>query len=128
VKVPADKDIAEYLEDLSRGTVGTNIFVRFMPDSPDNCISVTQTAGKPHEVTVDLEYPSVQIRVRNTDSATLFTLINTIITDLHGIANTTIEGRVYNWIGATGSPTFITRDAKDREIWSVNFEIIKPKD
>lgn len=126
--MPADKDIAEKLEDLGRGTVGTDIFVRFMPDQPDNCIVVTQTAGKPRERTVDLVYPGVQIRVRNTDSATLEALIDTITEDLHGTVNETIEGRVYNWIGATGDPSFISRDEKDREIWSVNFEVIKPKD
>ena len=123
--MPADKDIAEYLEDQAHGTVGTDIFVRFMPDSPDNCISVTQTAGRPPMVHPSTqEYPNVQIRVRNTDSATLFTLINNIYDDLHGLANTTIETRVYS-IQALGAPAFVGRDAKDREIWSVNFMTYK---
>ena len=122
--MPADKDIAEHLEDQSHGTVGTNMFVGWMPDSPDICISVTQTGGSAPEPTVDLEYPNVQIRVRHTDAATGWTLINDIYDDLHGVANQTIEGRVYS-IQALAPPGRLGPDAKGRWLYVCNFMTYK---
>lgn len=122
--MPADKDLAEKLEDLGHGTVGTDIFVRWTPDSPDNAITLTQTSGSPPEPTVSLEYPNVQVRVRNLDNATGQALIANIMDDLHAITNETIETRLYS-VQALGSWMYIGQDQKDRYMFSCNFMTFK---
>ena len=126
--MPADKDIAEHIEDAGHGTVATDMFVGFMPDSPDNCVVVTQTGGTPPEVTVDLEYPGVQVRVRNTSQATGKALMNTIYKLLHQVTNTTIEARLYHSILATQSPSYLGKDQKNRALFVCNFKIVKAAD
>jgi len=125
VKVPADADISDYLATQGHGTVGTNIFTGWMPDSPDVAISVMQTAGGPPMVHPStMEYPNVQVLVRHTSYDSGWTLINNIYDDLHGLANTTINTRVYS-IQALAAPVKIAEDAKDRVMFSCNFRIYK---
>ena len=123
--MPADKDLAEHIEDAGHATVGTDMFVGFMPDSPDNCIVLTLTGGMAPEITVDLEYPGVQVRLRNASHGTGKALINTIYSLLHQITNTTIEGRMYHSVLATQGPSYLGKDQKDRAVFVCNFAIIK---
>ena len=123
--MPVDKDIAEYLEDLGHGTVGTDIFVGWMPDSPDNCIVVTATGGQPPEMCVELESPGFQVRVRNTSSSAGWTAANNILDDLHDLTNTTIESRMYHYIKAQQSVNRLGKDGQDRSLFSINFIAFK---
>lgn len=124
--MPVDIDVAEYLQTLGRGTVGTDMFIGFMPDTPDDCIVVRATSGLPPNVIVDLEQPGFQITVRNTDHDAGWLAADTIKTDLHQLTHTTLNGRLYKRIDANGSVTYISRDEKERTLWSVNFIAQKP--
>jgi len=123
--LPADQDLAEWLEDNAYGTVGTDIFVGFMPDAPDACISVAQSGGAPPPPIGPDEHVTVQIRVRNTAYATARTTVNAILKALHQMTNETIETRTYHRIDALGSPAWMGWDEKNRSEWTINFQIIK---
>jgi hypothetical protein len=123
--MPVDKDIAEYLEDQGYGTVGTDIFIGWMPDTPTNAIVVTATQGRPPMVLGDLEMPGFQVRVRNSAYDSGWTVANNILDLLHALTDATIETRNYYRIDAQGSVTALGRDEKDRDLFSVNFIAIK---
>ncbi len=124
--MPVDADIGEYLEDLTRGTVGTDIFIGYMPPTPDDIVVVRATAGRPPHVVADLEQAGFQITVRNADHDTGHALAMTIRDDLHQLTHATIETRSYKRIDAVGSVTLIGRDELERTLWSVNFIAQKP--
>ena len=126
--MPAADDIAEYLEDQSLGTVGTDIFVGQLPDDPDNAICVAQTAGKPPDYLGAQEYAGIQIRVRNTDHDTGYALANNILDLLHGAHSLTLETRPYHRIDAQGSvsgPQIDPNDSEGRVEFTLNFIVFK---
>ena len=123
--MPADADISDYIAAQGHGTVGTNIFTGWLPDQPDVAMSVTQTGGMaPMIAPSTMEYPVVDLVVRHTDYDTGWTLINNIYDDLHGLAGTTINARVYT-IMALAAPGKVGTDAKDRTLFHCTFQIYK---
>lgn len=126
--MPADADIAEYLEDQGYGTVGTDIFAGQMPDYPDSCILVAQTAGRPPDYLGEQEYPGIQIRVRGTDHDTVYAIASNIFDLLHGAHSLTLETRKYHRIDATGSisgPQVDPQDSEARVEFTMNFIVFK---
>ena len=122
------KDIAEYLEDQSVGTVGTNIFVGQMPDAPDECIAVMIYGGTaPDEVTEDMESPGLQVLIRcaKDDFADGLTLAYSVFNALHGVTDTTIESTYYYRISANQSPAQMGVDGNDRPLFVINFTVLK---
>lgn len=123
--MPADADIAEYLEDQSKGTVGTNLFYGNHPDSPDNSICVQQSAGLGLDPVSDFEQVGITILVRNTVYATGRDLANAILKLLHKLTNTTMETRLYHRIDGQGSVAPLGTDEKNRCLFSTSFIVIK---
>ena len=126
--MPTASDIAEYLEDQSQGTVGTDIFVNYTPPSVGNVITVTETPGQPPELAIDMDHPGLQIMVRNAAQATAKTKIETIFGLLHLLTNTVIEGNLYYFIEATGSVMPLGQDDKRRFIYAQNYQIMKDRE
>jgi hypothetical protein len=108
--------------------LGTDVFVGYMPSTPDNVVSVTAYGGSPPITTHDgavMHRPSVQVRVRNSAQSTGWTKINSIYTALHGIANTTLNGSVYLLILANQEPQPMGIDKNGRWEFVQNFSLIK---
>ncbi len=121
------KDIAEYLEDQTIGTVGTDIFAGFMPDDPDNCIAIYQYAGNKPDLGQDLDTPGVQIVIRNSVLATALTKAKTVFDTLHEATwITSMEsGKSYYYIEATGMPMQTASDKKGLHHIIINFMVTK---
>ena len=126
--MPLLEDVAEYLEDATIGTVGTDIFINQMPDGVDNCISLHATRGKPPEIVWDAEFPGLFIRVRNTDPAASNAKANDVMMALHKLTNVTMEITPYYFITADGSPEGLGMDDKKRYIYTVQFSVIKKRE
>jgi hypothetical protein len=133
-------DIATHLQADSVGTIGDTgdwgIYENSMPADPDKCIAVFAYGGGPPDLSWEGEYPSVQVRIRGaphrTDSsterakhATAYDKAYAVMKSLHETTRTTINSTVYYWIAAKHSPTSLGRDAKGRDIYVVNFDVIK---
>jgi len=123
--MPLPSDIAEYLEDEGFGTVGTNIMIGDMPDSPDTCIAVNPGPGSPPDLVWEGEYPSCQIRVRNPTFLNAYSTAYEIMTTLHTLTYQTLEGTLYYYISAKNSPQPLGRDANKRFEFVVNFDVTK---
>ena len=126
-------DIAEYLEDQSIGTVGTNVFVGKMPPTPDLAMALFNYAGQPPDkVADDYETQGLQIKIRGAtltagwDAA--WVKANAIFEALHGLTNATIETKAYHYIFATGSPAQMGFDELERPLFVINFMVIKAFD
>lgn len=119
-------EIAAYLATQSVGTVGTNIFIGIIPDSPDNCVALFEYGGSaPDLVGTYVERPNLQVRVRNTSYSTGRAKCASVITALHTLGETTLSGTRYLWVAAKQSPISLGVDAKERYEWSINFQVVK---
>lgn len=110
-------------------TIGTNLHVGIMPDAsddiPNDCVAVFDTGGPQPQLTLkkgeNYYYPSVQIRVRNTDYRTGWALIQDVLTTLHGVGPQTVGGTLYTVIRAASNPAFLEWDENNRCIFICNF-------
>lgn len=119
-------DIALYLQQKGIGIIGTDIFKGQLPASPDNAIALFEYAGEPQDLTdANLEYPSLQVMVRNKNYAAGRQKIEQVRNTLHGLAETTINNVRYLLIQAKQSPEVLPRDENGRAIFVCNFRIIK---
>lgn len=123
------EDIAQYIDDNSLGTwadTGGTIFTSFQPASPDNCITILDTAGtEPNEIS-GLHFPTFQVIVRNTDYQTGRALFESIKTLLHSTKNMTIGNTYFYYIlliteGGHIGDDGNGRDEIGRDEWSCNF-------
>ena len=121
-----EKVLADYLESQGLGTVGTDIFIERLPESPDRAIAVLRYSGRAPITVLSsrivIEQPSVQVLVRTTsfaESANTIYQIRDLLTSIH---NTNLENLYILGILALGSPAVLERDTKNRVIMFCNFD------
>ncbi len=126
---PASEDIKDIIEaESSLGLVfATDLFTGKEPTSPANCVTIFDTPGASQDNTLgnDSTYqrPAVQIRVRNTDYATGWGVINDIRDLLHGKGPETWNGTLYSSIVCSSEPALLDWDTNNRARFFVNLEI-----
>lgn len=122
------EDIKDMLVADSLGlTFADNLFIGREPTVPKNCVTIFDTPGFPPQLTLkqgeDYFYPSIQIRVRNTDYRTGWNLIKDIMTSLHGRANETWNETLYTVIYCSSGPALLDWDENNRARFIVNFNL-----
>lgn len=123
-------DIGAYLVTHSFGTLGTNMFIGDMPETPDVCIALFEYAGEPPEDTHDgqgVDNPGLQVRVRGTSYSTARATISSIQDHLHTLRNTTLTATKYLFIRAVQSPFSLGRDSSKRIDLVQNFIVTKAR-
>lgn len=121
-------DVAAYLATQGLGTVGTNIFAGFLPDSPNTCIAVSQRGGYAPIQPQSIERPALHVLIRGADHTTAETLANSVYTTLHRAWELTLGGRRYLYFRALTSPTFLYCDWSTdppNYIFSIDFIVTK---
>lgn len=119
------RDIAQLLQVGGVGTLGVDIFLGQLPASPDNVAAVYEYAGEPPELHSNIEFPSVQVLVRDRTYSAGRQRIGQVLTTLHGFHETVVSGKRYLLIKANQSPAFLERDDNNRVIFVINFTIFK---
>jgi hypothetical protein len=101
--------------DFLPGTIGSS--------SQAKMIAVTATGGYPQMSAEDLTYPTFQVRVR--DSATASTgleaKMTAVVTALNLTGGLTINSRKYLDFRLEGEPFFLGRDENQRPLMAANF-------
>lgn len=121
--------IGVYLEDQGVGTIATDIFLDFMPDEPDELVSIITTTGMSPEHTMGgttaLRRPTFQVLVRNTpDGEGHATAKRTaeLIYRLLDKPELTVASVTFLGISPVDEPNLIGHDENHRPIYSINFE------
>lgn len=125
-------DIATYLDSqLASLTLGTNLFVGRMPDTPDTCVAIYEYGGaSPEEVmggasSPALENPRIQVATRDAAYANAETLARSIWSALSGVLDEVIVSTRYNIVSAIQSPFPLERDTHDRVVFVQNFDVVR---
>ena len=126
-------EIADYLQNQSIGTAGTDIFVNKQPADVDNCVTLLGITGlnlADQRDVKELQFPRFQVITRNTDYNDASDTHEAVRTALHNLiqqilpvgvdVNTTAYIRVMRCHAEQeGGP--IGEDKKGRSEFSVNF-------
>jgi hypothetical protein len=127
-------DIGSYLNSASISTqdltLGTNLFLGRLPESPDTCVGLIQTAGTIPTDTFGTSFPplenqGLQTIVRAATYATAEALAVDVLKSLAAVENATLTSTLYLKIEAQQSPFALTRDDRERQIMSCNYLIAK---
>ena len=109
--------------DLNRGdlTIGNNLFLSKMPDTPDTCVCIYEYQGTVPLMTfgataIQVDRPSVQVAVRaaRDDYATARDLAQALRTLVSGIVNVTSSGVTILRVEPTGSFYALSVDQLER--------------
>ena len=128
----SSEDVRHILEakDDSSGafelTFGVDLFIGKEPATPKNCVTIFDTPGFAPALgltTQGYEYPSIQIRVRNTKYINGWNLIEDIKTALHGLAQQTVNGTLYSVIYCSSGPALLDWDDNSNARFVCNFNI-----
>lgn len=118
--------IADYLALQGYGVVGSGIFKYQMPPIPDNCICVFPAGGPEGLRYLDVNYPTLQVRVRNVHPASGYNILQSIHNTLHGL-HTTLPGGIIisDTYGIQSQPALTEKDDKQRvhHIIQFNFTV-----
>jgi hypothetical protein len=113
----------------TQGTLGTNIFLSKMPDSPDYCITLYEYEGMAPQESFggnpfDIEMPRIQVIVRGArdDYPTARDGVNTIRELLADITDVTISSTKVLRVASLGSTIPLGLDDKDRPRIAANFQ------
>jgi hypothetical protein len=127
-------DVGTYLNAASISTadltLGTNLFLGRLPDSPDTCVGLIQTGGLAPTDTYGTSFPpletqGLQTLVRAASYATGEALAVDIFKSLLSVENETLTSTLYLKIEANQSPFALERDEQERVVMSCNFNVVK---
>ena len=121
--------IGNYLVAQGQGTLGTDLFLSRMPETPDACVCVYEGEGGVPEFTMGttmLDNPAIQIIVRGAreDYVTARDKAQTIRLLLSGLTNETLSGVVILRFSPIGSILPMGFDKNDRPMISSNYRAI----
>ena len=122
------EDIKDFIELSDTGlgwTFGTNMFIGFTPETPDNCICIYDTGGYPPQSNYDYFKPTIQIMIRGNkqDYQSAWDDAKQLMTALHGVHGEVINLTTYIQILSMSDILFLGYDKNKRPEFSINFEI-----
>lgn len=117
--------VCEDIKTLLTG-ITTNIKIDDMPDTPDALMCLYHTGGYDPEYEMGqqlptFEYPTIQVRIRHTYTATALQWANSVKNTLSGLTESTINGTRYISIMQQGDILQLGKDDKNRAKYSLNF-------
>ncbi len=125
------QELGEYLEDQSIATVGTQLFLSRMPDSPNSCLALYITPGlgalrafrsSPGSVA---ERPRIQVLSRSKTFNAAMSASLLVYSALEGLGNTDMSGVTFLYIEAI-QPPFQMPPSEDKRVHvAQNFQIVK---
>jgi hypothetical protein len=133
------ESVGDYLQNTSsafgahasQGTLGTNIFLGALPETPDACVAIYENAGSSPTFTmgnggIRIDYPMLQIiaRASREDYPTARDKADTIRILLASVLEQTVSGVHIMRIEPMGSVNLLGVDPKYRPLVSVNFRCL----
>lgn len=129
------EDIGKYLDAESTAlTLGTNLFLDRLGDTPDLAVAVVQRVGQSPAMVFSRDLPAyernrVELQVRSASTApeTAKNLSETLWATMIKVRNQTLNGAstgyTYMTIDAEVNPSLARRDAQGRSVYSCTYKV-----
>jgi hypothetical protein len=109
-------------------SITSNVFIDYLPDTPDDLIAIFSDGGMQPEYTfgngnVAMHKPALNILCRSTLRSTVVTYMGSIKTALSGKTNQSLNGTTYKAIIQDGDIINLGRDQNDRIQQSLKFRL-----
>jgi Bacteriophage minor capsid protein len=115
-------DVATYLEDNAIGTIATDLFYSYYPDTDSAIVAVLDTGGSQPDPDIPTFEPTFQIIIRSTDYARGKAKAMAIRALLHRKYGELVTNQTYFYfILALQEPTHIGRNKNGLDEFSMNF-------
>lgn len=124
-------EVGTFLQSAGYGTLGTSLFLSFLPDSPDSATVVYESPASSPPVEIlgpnlpPIERPRIQVVVRNADYQAGRSTADAIWKSLAAVMDQTLSGVYYHRIEPMGSPFPLKRDDIQREYLAMNLQVWK---
>lgn len=125
------ESVGDYLVTHAYGTLGTNLFLGTLPESPDACVAVYESAGSPSGFTMGpggivFDYPMIQVicRAEREDYPTARDKAENIRNTLASVLESNISSVHIMRIEPMGGVNPLGVDGKYRPLVSVNFRCL----
>lgn len=127
-------EVGDYLSTGGLGTVGVDLFLGYMPETPDAVLALYETGGlgpvramrsSPGQPVAERPRLQVVARAAEHDYAAARLKVQQAYAKLEGAGDLTLGGVRYLWIGAVQSPFLMGRDSQGRVMVACNFDVVK---
>jgi hypothetical protein len=124
------EEVGNLIANSGHGTLGVDIFLYQMPDTPDTCIALREYGGGEPSyshtyVDPSYEVPRFQMLARAPAIPDARLLAHQVWVTLQSVRNVTLDGTFYLRLQPLQSPFMIERDNNDRWVAGANFEAMK---
>lgn len=112
-------------------TLGTNLFLGRMPDTPNTCVAIFETAGLSGVDAMGgsslpaYVRPRVQALVRAAAYSDASSLAEDIYKQFQKIDNESLSGVYYLRAEGMQSPFYLERDGQERAVFSCNYQTLR---
>lgn len=114
--------VAEYLQKNGFGTIGTNLFVGYNPDTTAG-VFIDRIGGLPNKY-VPIDESVVNIYVKNTSGSEAIQTITSIKNFIHRMHNTTqSEAYVYTFL-IIGDVEDVARDMEYSKVYKITLQVV----
>lgn len=115
-------DIAQHLQTNGVGTVGTDIFISYLPDTEDEAIAVLDTGGVEPDIDLtQLKSPTMQIMIRSNTYTAGKSKLDSIRSILHGVIEAQVGSTYILYLHALSEGGHIGRNEAGQDEFSINF-------
>ena len=125
------EDIGGYIDTNTSLTLGTDLFLGLLPETPSNCVSIFENSGVAPLFTQGsaglpvLEKPQLQFIVRDASYSNGRSVAETLYRLLTQVFNQTINSNLYLRIEAISVPSVMDRDQTKRVLFTCNFDVVR---
>lgn len=120
--------VASYIDANTALVLGTDLFKGYLPDLPDTCVAVYETAGPAPRETLTLtlvERPNLQVVSRSVDYPGARVNAQNVWNLLHQVVDETLSGVRYLRMVPLQSPFYLGRDESLRVKFAFNMTVEK---
>jgi len=112
-------------------TLGTNLFLGRLPDTPNTCVGVIETGGQSAVEAMGgsslpaYTRPRAQVFVRAAAYSDAASLAEDIYKKMQLIDNEALSGVTYLRANGMQSPFYLERDPQERAVFSCNYQTLR---
>jgi hypothetical protein len=114
-------DVASYLQTSGLGTVGTNIFKSYLPDSVDDALVVLDTGGMMPDSYLPTKEPTIEVLIRASSYSDGRDKLDLVRAALHRNDNITMGSTYFYFIHALSEGGHLGRNERGLDEFSINF-------